>query len=294
MACRLFNLSCLFITVLSGCAELHPEYRQSFSSESLSSCINVVKDNVVRDSRLIENKRPLKLPASIAIVVIPGEGVPVTTLQQGAEKLKQQLIANPKYVGSVTVVPAEDTRPSISLQKIHELYDTDVAILLSYQQDIRNQQSGPAAFMDLTIIGYYFVPGVETLTSTIVEGKVIHIPSNAMIFRANGTDQRSRYSTSYGEKNTAGNESIEGILAATTDLGNSLSKTLKKFEDYDASRAVPLTLLLADDSKERGVSKSANDYWETVNTYKSSGGGSFNITLLLISLFVCFTARRQK
>ncbi len=294
MAFRFFILSCLFTLssiLLSGCANQPLE--GSSSSGNLGNFIDVAKD-----SRLADIKIPLRLPASIAIVFVPSElypdyKIPDTTLHLAAEKIKQQIIANPKLVRSATVVPTEEIKAKLSLQQIRELYDTDIAILLSYRQDRRNQQSGPAAFMDLLIIGNFFIPGIKTLTSTIIEGKVIHIPSNAIIFKTNGTDQRSIYSTRYGEKSAGADESIESLLAATTDFGNSLTKVLTKFENFDASHATSLSVLAMAESGDNRISRPTNDYWKSVNSYKASGGGAFGIIPLLIAIAVCFVARRK-
>lgn len=280
------GLVVLSLILLPGCTP-HRAANINYSSLNIRDCIDVVKD-----SRLADSKTPLRIPASVAVVFVPGEKIPVTTMKQAGETLKKQLLANPKYIRSVTVVPIEDVKATTSLQHIRELYDTDIAILLTFNQDISNQQSGPAAFFDYLVIGYFFVPGVETQTSTLIEGKIIHIPSNAMIFRESGSDQRSTHSTSHGEHGIRRSESVDGIMAATTDFGNSLSNVLTKFENYDVSRAIPLSTVLAGEPGTAGTR--SNDYWEKVDTYKSSGGGSFGIIPLLIAMTLYVAARRRK
>lgn len=280
-----------FIT-FSGCA--HNDIARSSSSASLSDIIVPVKD-----SRQTVQKTPLILPSSVAIVIVPskqsyGNHVPNTTLRQAAEKLKQQLLANAKYISSVSVVTGDDIKEKISLEKIRAYYGADIAIILSYQQDQRSHQSGPAGLMDVTIVGIFLVPGVETKTSSIIDGKVIHIPSNAIIFRASGTDERSTHSTSYSVNGTAKEDSINSILAATTDFGNSLTKSLTKFDNYDFSQAVPVSVLTAGNSTDDTKGKPANDYWGKVDNYKSTGGGAFGIVPILISAAVCCVAWRRK
>jgi len=283
----LFPLVCL---LFSGCV-------QYVSKTSFSAPINKILEPVQESTR-IADKEPLTLPASVAVLMVPSENfygnVPSTTLRKAADALKQQLLANPKYVKSVKVVTDNPTKDKISLDKIRAVYDADIAILLSYQQDQRSDQSGWAGFLDLTILGMFVVPGVETKTYTIIDGNVIHIPSNAIIFRASGSDERETSSTSYGRQGKAMDESINSFLAATTDFGKSLTKALDKFDDYDFSRALPLSVLTESDAEDTALSKPANDYWKKVDRYKSTGGGAFDAVFLLIAAVICCGAWRFK
>src|SRR6266540_1528728 len=192
---------------LTGCAH---HIARSSSSAPLTEIMEPVKD-----SRQTVQKKPLAFPASVAIVMVPGHksgNIPNTTLRQAAEKLKQQLLASPRYISTVGVVTTDDLRGRISLEKIQAMYGADIAIILSYQQDQRSSQSGVAGLADATIIGTFLFPGVVTNTLSIIDGKVIHIPSNTIIFRASGTDERSTHSTSYAQDGTTTEESIKGIL----------------------------------------------------------------------------------
>lgn len=269
---------CLLIA-LAGCAH---DMMRSTHSLPMSHLIQPVKE-----SRQIAKKTPLKLPTSVAILMAPNKDrdhgyVPKTTLYMAAEKLKQQLLANPKYVVSVAIVTMDDIQEKINLNKIRELYSTDIAILISHQQDQRTSQSGPMGFLDLTIIGAFMVPGVETKTSTVIDGRVVHIPSNAIIFMKSATDERSNTSTSYAVDNVVREESINGVKAAIGKFGDELTMALVKFDDYDLSQAVPLSMAMAgsDGNKDNSA---ANDYWNKVDTYKTSGGGAMG----LLSLIFC-------
>jgi rhombotail lipoprotein len=294
MMTRFFIVPCLVVfglLTLFGCAQ--HSVRGSFSAP-LTEILEPSNDS----TRTIQ-KTPLVLPASVAVVTVPskqryGERVPNTTLRQAAQKLKQQLLTSPTYVSSVAVVMEDDTRDKISLEKIQAIYGADIVIILTYQQDQRSGQSGVAGLMDITIVGAFIVPGVEIKTSSIIDGRVIHIPSNAIIFRASGMDERSSYSTSYAADKNAAEESINGILAATADFGNSLTETLSKFDNYDFSQAVPVSVLTQCDSTDAVAGEFANDYWEKVDTYKTTGGGAFGIVPLLISAVVCCVAWRRK
>ena len=295
MKTRTLVVSCLLafsLVTQFGCA--HQGETRSSSSAPLGTLIEPVKD-----SRQVDRKAALTLPATVAILMAPGkqsDGIrlPDTTLRQAAEKLKKQLLANPKFIGSVAVATVEDTKGKISLEGLRASYAADIAVILSYQQDQRTGQSGAAGLMDAAIIGMFLVPGVETKTASVIDGMVVHIPSNAIIFRASGLDERSTHSTTHARKDTATEESISSLLAATTDFGNSLCKSLTKFENYDLSQAVPLSLQNTDISSNDAKGKPANDYWGSVNRYKSTGGGAFGLIPLFVSAaFACAAWRRR-
>ncbi len=220
---------------LSGCTGTN--FIQSSSSVPLADVISEVKD-----SRQVVDKKPLTLPASVGIVFVHGTGyqhLPDTTLHMAADKIKEQLLTNPKFVRSVFVVANDDIKTKVSLlDRIKALYGVDVIVLVSYQQDQRTLQSGMGKIADLTLFGSFLIPAVEIKTSTIIDGKVIHIADNSLMFKASGSDEHSETSTSYSMDGIVVEESIKGLLAATTNFGQSLSQTIASFVKYDASRAV--------------------------------------------------------
>lgn len=283
-----FVLTAFYFVGLAGCA--HHQMSKSSSSIPLSSFVKPISD-----SRQIDKKTSLSLPASVSILFIPDkagyQAVPYTTLHKAAGELKKQLLASPKYISSVSIVQADEASGKISLSDIRASYATDIVIILSFQQNQRNNQMGLAGLLDMTIVGMFVVPGVETNTVTLIDAKVVHIPNNAIIFRTSTTDERSTYSTSHGEKSTAAEESINGIMATTAKIGDDLTKTLTKFDNYDMSQAVPMAIM---HSSELGDKKQSNDYWKKVDTYKSSGGGTFEVIPLLIALAAGFLVWRRK
>lgn len=295
MNSRSFLISCLAAFCYASFTGCSHHYAMNSSSLSLAEILEPTKD-----SRMASQKAPLSFPVAVAIINVPsntrnyGQHVPNTTLRQAAEKLKQQLLSNSKYISSVAIVSQDDIKDKISLGKIRAIYTSDVAIILSHQQDQRSNQSGVAGLMDVTVVGAFLVPGVEIKTSSVIDGKVIHIPSNAIIFRASGTDDRTSYSTSFAEKGNITEESVISILAATNDFGNSLTKTLEKFDTFDLAQALPVSSLGNDEGNISANGKPANDYWQKVDTYKSTGGGAFGALALLLSIATCFAARRRK
>jgi len=251
--------------------------------------------DATKDSLQQVDKAPLKLPASVALIMVPGENpqspLGDVILRQAAEKLKQQLLAEHTYVKSVGILSGSDARRKLSLAQIRDLYGTDIAVLVSHQQGQRNQQSGAAGLADATIVGAFLVPGVETKTVTVVEGTVIHIPSNSIIFRASGTDERSVHSTTHAERSSADEESVKGMLAATVNFGHTLTKELGSFDNFDLSKAVPLSALAVEGT---GKPSAANDYWAGVDTYKKTGGGTLGGAGLVVAAAICCAAARRR
>jgi rhombotail lipoprotein len=281
----------LVVVAVTGCAH-NGRVRES-SSMSLDRLIESAKD-----SRVAPDKSPLSFPASVVILMVPGDGqVPETVLHQAAEKLKQQLVANKKYIGSVSIVSTFDVNNKMTLEQVRANYAADVVILIFYRQDQRTMQSGPAALLDAAIVPAFVVPGVKVHTATLIEGVVAHIPSNAVIFRTSGHEDRNSYSTSYSEENVAAAASVDSFNAAMVDFGKSLSSTLNQFEHFDISMAPSMTALIESSSGSRsgvgGNSDAANDYWRKVDSFKSSGG-SFHPGILLFLGAACAVVLYRK
>jgi rhombotail lipoprotein len=281
----------LVAVACAGCAH-NGRVRES-SSMSLDKVIESA-----RDSRVAPDKSPLSFPASVAILMVPGDGqVTDTVLHQAAVELKQVLLGNRKYIGSVSIVSVFDVNKKMSLEQVRASYAADIVILIFYNQDQRTMQSGPAALLDAAIVPAFVVPGVKVHTATLIEGVVAHIPSNAVIFRTSGHEERNSYSTSYSEENVAAAASVGSFKAAMADFGNTLSDTLDQFDKFDLSKAPSMTVL-AESSSESGSSaggnsEAANDYWRQVNSFKSSGG-SFDPGILLLFGVACVAALRRK
>jgi rhombotail lipoprotein len=271
---------------LSGCAQYAT---RNTSSQSLAEIVEPVKD-----SRQMATKASLAFPASVAIAFIPDKNhnIPKTVLREAADALKQQLLANPKYIRSVSVVALEDVKPKISLGQIRSMYDADIAIMLSYEQDQSDQQSGPGGLADATIVGAFLVPSAKTATSTHIDGKIIHIESNALIFRQGGSDRRTTHSTSYGLNGARAQESAKSLLAATHDFGEQLSKTLSKFDNYDLAQAVSMSVVTAEHAATEGGTKDNN--WNKVDSFKLGGGGSLDVGSLFFAMACLWLVRVRR
>lgn len=267
--------------VLSGCSQY---MARTSASQPLNALIEPAED-----SRHVATKSTLTFPASVAVIYVPpaGGAFPRTQLRESADLLRQRLLTNSKYIRSASVVSMDDVNGKVSLSHIRAIYDADIAVIVTYEQDQKSQQSGPGGFVDATIVGAFVAPTVKTVTATHVEGKIVHIPNNALMFRQSGKDTRTNHSTSYGRESLVAQESADSLVAATTNLADTLSQTLAKFEEFDAAMAVSMNALMASGTTHN-TEKSSGDNWNSVDSFKFSGGGSMDYLawLLVIPLLL--------
>jgi rhombotail lipoprotein len=276
-----FILIGLVVIVIQGCGTLGP---RSSSSKDLGSVLEPVKDSIVA-----KEKKPLIFPATVSVLMVPGNNhrmVPNSTLRLAAEELKKGLLKNAKYINGVSIISTDDIRGKIALNTIRDLYGTDIVVVLSYEQDQRRLQNGFFAFLDMLIIPVFIFPGVEVTTSTVVDGKIIHIPSNAIIFRSSGTDERSTYLSRYSSEGTkADEESIDGFTSAINKFGESVGIKLSQLDKFDMSQAVSMNKFIEGQAGSQRKQSSPGDNWARVDTYKGSGGGAFGF--LEVFLLIC-------
>ncbi|MDO9177965.1 MAG: rhombotarget lipoprotein [Agitococcus sp.] len=288
----------LLITVLialsiQGCNSLGP---RGSSSRDLANVLAPVKDSLV-----VKEKKPLVFPTTVAILMVPGTNsnmVPNSTLRLAAEQLKKKLLKNEKYINGVSIISDGDIREKISLDTIHDLYGVDIIVVLSYQQDQRRTQNSFASMLDIAIAPAFMLPSVKVTTSTVIDGKIIHIPSNAIIFRSSGVDERAIQLTRVSSDGSKSNEeSIKGFTAAVDEFGENVGKKLKNLDEFDISNSVSLNKLLNENNgTQKTDTVSTGDGWTKVDSYKSSGGGAFGLIEILaicsLTLFRILSRRK--
>ena len=261
----------LVVINIQGCGTLEP---RSSSSRNLASVLEPAKDSLS-----LTEKKPLVFPAPVAVLMIPGDTfrmVPSSTLRLAAEELKKELLKNNAYINGVSIISTDDTRGKISLKTIRDLYGTDIVIVLSYEQDQRRTQGGFFTFLDIAIVPAFIVPSVKVTTSTVVDGKIIHIPSNAIIFRSDGTDERSTFLARISsEGSKTDEESISGFISATNKFGENVGKKLAQLDKFDMSQAVSMNKFMGEQAGSPKKENDPNNNWARVDTYKQSGGGAF-------------------
>ena len=157
----------------------------------------------------------------------------------------------------------EEVKEKVSLGYIQSLYDADIAIILSYSQDQRSNQTGPGALLDLSMVSNFIAPSVKTETIAYVKDMVVHMPSNALIFRSTGSDFNDKNSTPYGQRSVLETESVSGIISTTDEFSVALNNKLSKFDKFDFNNAVSLELTQIGTSQDN---RNAN--WKKVDAFK--------------------------
>lgn len=296
-------LSMLLLS-LSGCGSLHPASSRSMQLNDILA--------PVKDSLIVETKKPLTFPTTISILMIPGKNsgmVPDSTLRIAAETLKNELLKNEKYVNGVSIISSDDMREKVTLETIRNLYGSDIVIVVSYQQDQRKTQNSVAAFMDIAIAPIFLIPSVKMTTSTVIDGKIIHIPSNAIIFRSSGLDESSTRMTRYSAESSQATEaSIRGFIDATVHFGKNISKKLDQLDAFDMKNAISVNTFISEKEPAESQPPSSartgdtptpaqpTDNWNRVDNYKRSGGGAagwLEISVLTLCALYMRQRRRQ-
>ncbi|WP_141215560.1 hypothetical protein [Hahella sp. CCB-MM4] len=260
----------------------------------------------MKDSLISENKKPLVFPAAVGILMVPSNNtsmVPDSTLRLAAGTLKAELLKNSDYVNRVIVVNRSDIYEKHSLEEIRQLYGVDILTVITYQQDQRSDRNGFSALMDFAIIPAFTVPSVKTTTTSVIEGTIVHLPSNAVIFRASGLDSRSRYMTPVAtQENGRNEESIESLVSSVKDFGTEVSGVLDGLKEFNLSNAISMNDVIGESPDSTNLAAADDnghkkDQWEAVNNYKKSGGGSgspFEVILLTaLVIFLKWTARAK-
>lgn len=275
--------------LLAGC--INGQLSRATQSVSLSKFVTAPQD-----SRQAKKLEPLNFPVSLAIAFVPDgkENIPLTTLRLAAEALKTELKKNSKYIGDISIVQNDDRQGTISLDEIQRGYGADTIIILSYQQDQRQSQSGVAGLLDISVVGAFVFPGVTNKTVTSIEAKIIHIPNNAILFRPSGFNENSTLSTTYGSRKTLQNESDTSFMLATKDLAKNISDILFRLEKFDIERAANFTIPAEPEKNKNSPIPPHQNNWDTVNSFKQSGGSLDILTGLMLALLGFGAIRRTK
>ncbi|MFH1027848.1 MAG: rhombotarget lipoprotein [Pseudomonadota bacterium] len=232
-------------------------------------------------------KVPLALPARVGVAFVPGDpassNIPETIKKEVVDAVKSQLSKHSRYVAGAQSIPTMYLSPKggvSNLEQVAEQFDVDVIVLLGANQFQKHERNPLAAFLDLTVIGSFVIPGNTVDTSTVLEAAVYHVPSRALIFRTDGSDEKASRSTAFGSTRAAHNDAVSSIEDASGKLVVSISNALVGFEKFDVSKATEISPI----SDAADISGAGRDnYWGRVGEYRSSGGGSFDLIWIMIS-----------
>lgn len=222
-------LLCLF-SVMVACATKPPELYTNYKTSMirfLGSDENMIKsqENIVPTIVV-----PLKVGFAFAPSNDFGWGFPekerMILMEEIASQFKEY-----KFVESIELIPSlylEEGGGFSNLDKLRNLFDIDVILLLSYDQS-QFKDTGALSITYWTILGYYFVKGEKNDTHTLMDAALFHIPSRKMLFRASGTDHIKNRATPINLSEQAREDSLMGFHQASIDLVKNLQIKLYHF-----------------------------------------------------------------
>jgi rhombotail lipoprotein len=173
---------------------------------------------------------PLKVGIAFAPSLDYGEGFPekerMNLMQEVAVQFKEY-----KFVESIELIPSlylEEGGGFANLDKLRQLFDIDVIMLLSYDQS-QFKDTGASSITYWTLIGAYFVKGEKNDTHTLIDAALFHIQSRKMLFRASGVNHIKSSATPINLSEQAREDSLSGFRQASMDLTRNLKITLHGF-----------------------------------------------------------------
>ena len=232
MRCRLDLALCLVVLLVSteSCTTAPPKLYTHYKT-SIIRFLGVDETAV----KIQEDTEPtITVPLRVGIAFAPsldyGEGFPekerMNLMQEIASQFKEY-----KFVESIELIPSlylEEGGGFSNLDKLRNLFDTDVIMLLSYDQS-QFKDTGALSITYWTLIGAFFVKGEKNDTHTLMDGALFHIPSRKMLFRASGVNHIKNRATPINLSEQAREDSLNGFRQASMDLTKNLQVTLYNF-----------------------------------------------------------------
>ena len=222
----------IVITTLAGCsAMLSENANQKTRSSSLV-------DFLYPDKQSRQAHQPsvptLNLPATVGIAFIPnqyGSGIHSNDEIALLEKVKKQFMQY-DYIDRIEIIPSSYLKGGqgfTTLEQVSRLYDVDIMALVSYDQVSQTLENN-AAFLYLTIVGLYVIPGNENTIQTFVDTAVFDVKSKKMLFRAPGINKVEQRSTAVGIDETLNEQSQGSFNLAVEDMIANLDAELGSFK----------------------------------------------------------------
>ena len=220
------------ITALTGCSAMMSQYgNQKTQSSSLVEYLYPDQQDRAAHQATIPT---LNLPATVGIAFIPNKyndglhhGDEVALLN----KVKKQFMQY-DYIDRIEVIPSTYLTGGegfTTLEQVSRLYDVDIMALVSYDQVSQSLENN-AAFLYLTIVGLYVIPGNENSVQTFVDTAVFDVKSRKMLFRAPGIHKTEQRSTAIGIDEVAKEQSLASFNGAVDDMITNLDAELAQFK----------------------------------------------------------------
>lgn len=233
------------VAVLDGCRTAPPKLYTHYQT-NITRFLGV-DENTVKVQEAMEPTItvPLRLGISFAPSLNYGEGFPekerMNLMQEMASQFKSY-----KFVESIELIPSlylEEGGGFSNLDKLRQLFDIDVIMLLSYDQS-QFKDTGALSITYWTLVGAYFVKGEKNDTHTLMDAALFHIPSRKMLLRASGINHLKNSATPINLSEQAREDSLNGFRQASMDLTKNLQASLYNFRKEIRSQSGKFKLKL--------------------------------------------------
>ncbi len=219
-----------FFAFIESCADAPPKLYTNYKT----SMIRFIgpDENTIKIQEAMEPTItvPLRVGFAFAPSLDYGQGFPekerMNLMQEIASKFKKY-----KFVESIELIPSlylEEGGGFSNLDKLKQLFDIDVIMLMSYDQS-QFHDTGALSITYWTLIGYYIVKGEKNDTHTLMDAALFHIPSRKMLFRASGTSLIKNSATPINLSEQARDDSLSGFRQASMELAKNLQDKLYLF-----------------------------------------------------------------
>jgi rhombotail lipoprotein len=245
-------------------------------------------------------KVPLTLPAKVGVMFVPSDpltaNIPEVTKREAVEAVRSELAKHTKYIAGAHNIPSAYLIPKggvTNLDQVAKQFDVDVIVILGGNQFQKHERNPLAAFMDITVVGMFVIPGTTVDTSTVLEAAVYHVPSRALVCRTDGIDRKKSRSSQFGSSKSVQNDAESSIEDASKKLVISIAEALAGFEKFDVSRTTEIKPVAVPADKSGNEQE---NYWGRVSQYRSTGGGSCDIIWIIMTgtAIVCASTRSKK
>jgi rhombotail lipoprotein len=201
-----------------------------------------LKTSIIRFLGPVEKNNPEKKETSEATITVPLKVgiafVPSNDFGDFPEKERMNLMQeiapefeNYKFVESIELIPSlylEKEGGFSNLDRLQELFDINVIVLLSYDQS-QFADSGAWSITYWTIVGAYIVKGEKNDTHTLIDASLFHIQSRKMLFRAAGINHLKSRATPINFTEQVRKDSLDSYHQARVDLTKNLKEKLYSF-----------------------------------------------------------------
>jgi len=186
----------------------------------------------------VSNQRSDKLPTLVVPLKAGIAFVPANNDENFPDKEKMALMQKiasqfeqHAFLESIERIPSpylEKEGGFLILDKLQQMLDIDVIMLLSYNQSqFRDTRAASIAY--LTLVGAYIVKGEKNDTHTLMDAALFHIQSRKLLFRASGISHIKSNATLVNLTEQARKDSLTGFREASTDLVKKIQNRLYEF-----------------------------------------------------------------